>query len=292
MTKRALVLSGGGSKGAWQVGALKALAESEECHWDSIHGVSVGAINAAFLAMHKTTEQVVAIDRLVGIWDGIRMTGQIYKPWLPFKLNYISSMFKGSLNTGSPLRMLVENCWDHQKLLESGIKLTVGAVSLTTGKYSGIDQDNPNIFEYVLASSHLPMVFEPMTIDNEVWVDGGIRHQIPIIEALKEDPDEIDVILTSPLGAFNRTSEVKNSQLISAPKVAIRTVDILIDQIYESDCYDVIRVMNGDGRMKKIKVRLFAPSCQPSEDSMNFSEEIIQRGMAMGYEEVKKTLEK
>jgi predicted patatin/cPLA2 family phospholipase len=165
-------------------------------------------------------------------------------------------------------------------------------VSLTTGKYSVIDESNPNIFEYVLASSHLPMVFEPMTIDNEVRVDGGIRHQIPIIEALKEDPDEIDVILTSPLGAFNRTSETKNSQLISAPKVAIRTVDILIDQIYESDCYDVTRVMNGDGRMKKIKVRLFAPSVQPSENSMDFSENIIKQGMAMGYEEVKKVLEK
>jgi NTE family protein len=290
--RRALVLSGGGSKGAWQVGALKALAESDSCHWDSIHGVSVGAINAAFLAMHTPLEQVLAIERLVGIWNNITSTEQIYKPWLPFKLNYISSMFKGSLNTGSPLKTLVENCWNQEKLVESGVKLTVGAVSVTTGKYSVIDQTNPKIFDYVLASSHLPMVFEPMNIDDEVWVDGGIRHQIPIIEALKEDPDEIDVILTSPLGAINRTSRTENNQLISAPKVAIRTVDILIDQIYESDCYDVLRVMNGDGRMKKIKVRLFAPAVQPSEDSMDFSERIIKPAIAMGYEEVKKALGK
>ena len=56
MTKRALVLSGGGSRGSYQVGAIQALLEAGR-QWNTIHGISVGALNASWLAMHSPEEQ-------------------------------------------------------------------------------------------------------------------------------------------------------------------------------------------------------------------------------------------
>lgn len=284
MVKRALVLSGGGSKGAFQVGVLKALLEAGNS-WHSVHGISVGALNASWIAMFKPEDQPGCFPGLLDIWDNVKTSADIYKPWAPAKLHYVYSMMKGSLNSGAPLRKIVEGSLDADKLWTSGVKMTVGCVSLTTGQYVAIDSSVQNIKEYILASSHLPLVFEPLEIDGEQWVDGGIRHQIPILEALKERPDEIDVILTSPVSE-ERVLDLL-APLTSAPKVALRSSEILADQIYINDYFTVSRVI----RMGKIKIRVFAPSAQPNPDSMDFDGELIQTAIEMGYTAAKAELE-
>lgn len=290
MIKRALVLSGGGSKGAYQVGALKALCETG-AFWTSVHGISVGALNAAWFAMHKPEDQAKSMEGLLEIWNKVKSSKDIYKPWAPFKLNYIMSLWKGSLNTGLPLRKLVSKFWDTEKARASEVKLTVGCCSMTTTKYHAIDQSNDNIMDYILASSHLPVVFEPLLIDKEMWLDGGVRHQIPILEAIRENPDEIDVIVTQPIVNFESAS-VPNESLRNAVSVSLRGAGIFSDQVYFEDCLDVIRVINQYGKKHDIKVRFFVPSALPNDDSMNFDGATIQRVILMGYEETKAKLEK
>lgn len=287
--KRALVLSGGGSKGAYQVGAIQALTESGRS-WDSVHGISVGALNAAWLSMYEADEQAESIQGLKDVWAQVRTTQDIYRPWLPFKLNYIASMWKGSLNTGAPLRKLIERFWDPDRARASGTKLTVGCVSLTTTKYQSFDQCHPNITEYVLASSHLPVIFEPLEIDGELWIDGGLRHQIPFIEALRESPDEIDVILTQPIVNYD-TAYAHNGALRSAPSVSIRGASIFSDQVYFEDCTDVIRVALGkSSAWRGVRVNIHVPSQLPNSDSMNFDGDTIDRVIEMGYNETRMRL--
>lgn len=285
--KRALVLSGGGSRGAWQVGALKALAE-ENRSWDTIHGVSVGALNGAWIAMHPKEAQPASIEKLVEIWNRIEKTEEIYAPWARWGLKYLYSMWKGSLHTGKPLRKMVESFWDGCKIQDSGTKLTVGCVSLNDGRYHAIDHTNMKILDYVLASSHLPLVFEPLLIDGEYWVDGGIRHQIPILEALKEEPDEIDVIVTSPV-LSNRVEPIK--ELTSMSKVAIRASEVLSDQVYANDYFTIVRAMKSIEKHgfanREIKIRLYAPVVQPMGTSMDFSGTILKAGMDQGYRETR-----
>ena len=290
MTKRALVLSGGGSKGAYQVGALLALTEAGKT-WDSVHGISVGALNAAWIAMHKPEELRDSMSGLLDIWNNVKTNDDIYKAWFPWKLKYIFSMWKGSLHTGDPLRQIVKKFWNTDKALASGVKLTVGCCSLTTTQYHSFSQDNDKIMEYILASSHLPIVFEPLEIDGELWTDGGLRHQIPIMEALKEDPDEIDVIITQPITNY-KTSWEPNHKLLSAPQVSLRAAAIFSDQVYFEDCLDVIRIINGEGRKHNVKVNFYVPSTLPNVDSMNFDGQTIQAVIRMGYEEVKKAQNK
>lgn len=290
--RRALVLSGGGSRGAWMTGAMKALAEDGRS-WDSVHGVSVGALNAGWIAMHPKHQHPACVSTLYSIWNKVLKTEQIYAAWAPFGLKYLYSLWKGSLHSGSPLRRLVEESWDGELIQKSGIKLTVGCVSLSSGRYHAIDQTNPRILDYVLASSHLPLVFEPILIDGELWVDGGIRHQIPIIEALKEEPDEIDIIATSPV-LTERTEPKTDIQLKSMSNVAGRAAEILADQVYANDYFTVLRAMKSIEKHgfanKQIKIRLYAPISQASISSMDFSEHIIQDGLRTGYEEIKQVL--
>jgi NTE family protein len=290
MIKRALVLSGGGAKGSYQVGALKALCERGR-YWTSVHGISVGALNAAWFAMHKPEEQAKSFSGLQAIWDQVKTSNDIYKPWAPYFLKYIFSLWKGSLNTGAPLRKLVTKFWDYDKVKNSGVNLTVSCVSLTTARYHAIGQENENILEYILASSHLPVVFEPLSIDGELWVDGGIRHQIPILEAVKEDPDEIDVIITQPITNWEEY-KVDNSKLKSAIDVSLRGAGIFSDQIYFEDCMNVVKLIKDSGKKHNIKVNFFVPSKMPPVDSMDFNEAKIQEIIQMGYEETKAKLEK
>lgn len=280
MTKRALVLSGGGSRGAYQVGAIQALLEAGR-KWDTVHGISVGALNASWIAMHSPMEQPHSINGLLKIWNNINTSDDIYTRWNPVKpINYLYSMWKGSLHSGEPLKNLVDKFLDKQKIVSSGVKLTVGCVNLNTTEYTVIEGDNPAIKEFILASSHLPLVFEPMELYGEKWVDGGIRHQIPILEALKERPDEIDVILTSPIAIRDRMLPATN--LTSAPRVALRASEIMSDQIYLMDCYTALRAAR---TLQNVKINMFIPSVSPNQNSMDFNKEKIQAGIKLGYDE-------
>lgn len=65
MRKLALVLSGGGARGALQVGALRALLEAD-IQPDLLVGTSVGAINATFMAMHGVN--LITVDEITEAW--------------------------------------------------------------------------------------------------------------------------------------------------------------------------------------------------------------------------------
>jgi len=288
MTKRALVLSGGGSRGAYQVGAIQALLEAGRT-WDTVHGISVGALNASWIAMHSPIEQPHSVNGLLDIWNNIHTSDDIYISWNPVKpINYLYSMWKGSLHSGQPLKNIVDKFLIREKMISSGVKLTVGCVNLNTTEYTVIHGDNPAIKDFILASSHLPLVFEPIDLYGEKWVDGGIRHQIPIYEALKERPDEIDVILTSPIAIRDRMLPATN--LTSAPRVALRASEIMSDQIYLMDCYTVLRAAK---TLENVKINVFIPSVSPNQNSMDFNKEKIQAGIKLGYEEtIMKLLQK
>ncbi len=280
--KRALVLSGGGSRGSYQVGVLKALAESGR-EWHSVHGISVGSLNAAWISMFSSEQQKHNIDGLVKIWSSIKSSDDIYKKWSNVKpLNYFYSTWRGSLNSGAPLRTLLGKFFKKEYIKTP---LTVGCVNLQTSEYHIISSNDKDIFDYVLASCHLPLVFEPIVIDNQKWVDGGIRHQIPILDALKERPDEIDVILASPISIRDRLTDVYDLQ--SSPKVALRASEIMSDQIYLQDCYTVLRAIK---TVENVKINLFVPSISLIHNSMNFFPEQISQYIRLGYTETKTKL--
>jgi len=283
MVKRSLVLSGGGSKGSYQVGVLKAMAE-HGLSWDTVHGISVGALNASWIAMHKKEDHPMCIQGLIDIWSAIQSSADIYKPWLPFGLNYISSMWKGSLNTGRPLRKLVEKNWKAEAIADSCVKLSVGCCSLSTTEYKAIHSTHvhgPDLLSYVLASSHMPIIFEPIAIDNQYWIDGGMRHQIPILEALQENPDIIDIILTSPVSSKCIESRKPMSSK-SAPSVAIRGLQTFSDQIFMNDWQNIQNLIT-KRIPNNIVINVYAPACTVITDSMNFAKDMIAHGIHLGY---------
>src|SRR2546423_11167142 len=82
--RRALVLSGGGAKGSWQVGACHHLIAERGLWFDVIAGVSAGAVNAATLAQaHDPDELATELEHLRSVWLGLRGSHDVYRRrWL------------------------------------------------------------------------------------------------------------------------------------------------------------------------------------------------------------------
>src|SRR5580698_151116 len=192
---RALVHSGGAAKGAWATGVIRYLLGDLGISYDIYTGTSVGAINVAFLAMFKSGEEQAALQLLTDWWLKLD-SSKIYKPW-PF-WGRIAAAWRKSFYDSSPLHEIIRQNVSLEKIRASGKKISVGALNLHTGKYTVFNQDSDNFIDAVLASSAFPAMLSPIKINNDLYIDGGMKTLSPIKMAIEMGADDIDVITTSP----------------------------------------------------------------------------------------------
>ena len=107
--RRALVLSGGGSKGAFEVGVLQRLMGDERTDYDLLCGTSVGAINAAYIAQTPLGQPREAAAKLRALWDTVT-TEKVQRGWFPF--GKIAAFFKTSVYDSRPLHQWIRSGLD------------------------------------------------------------------------------------------------------------------------------------------------------------------------------------
>jgi NTE family protein len=280
---RALVLSGGGSKGSFQIGVLKKLVESDPRGYDLICGVSVGAINAAGLAMHPKSDYPVAVAFMEKQWRERVRTPVIYKNWCLF--GKVASLWKKSIYDSSPLKQFMYENVDLERIRASGVKLAVGAVSLETQEFRLGTQDDNNFVDWVLASSSFPIFMTPVTIDGQSWSDGGIRSTTPLGHAIKSGADEIDIVLCYDPDI--ETTSWNSESEAAVPDQLIRVLGIMSDQIALSDLKiaglknELVQV---NDKYRKIKMNVYCPGkFVPVSDSLTFDELEIAKSIDAGY---------
>lgn len=225
---RALVLGGGGAKGAYEAGAIYHLLGEKEIHYDIIAGTSVGALNGTFLAQFGKGAEVLASHELKKLWYGLD-TPMIYRKWYYGLLWLLPALWKPSVYSSAPLRKLVHEHLKPEDIRKSKKRLRVGATSLSTGERRIWTEESTDIAVGVLASSAFPGGFEPVTAGDEVYLDDGIRETTPIEEAVKAGATHVDVISVDTAhlgGGFELKSVVSG-----APRV-------LQTMLHEIDVWD------------------------------------------------------
>jgi len=215
--RRALVLSGGGAKGAWQVGACEHLIAERRYWFDVISGVSAGAVNAAALAPAGDPDGLEReLEHLRSVWLGLRGDRDIYRR-RPFGALGMVLGRRPSLHDCTPLRRVLEQHLDPSRVAASPIRLRVGYVDLLSGRYRSAGNDHPMLVDAVLASCALPLVFPPVPLRNgrELGVDGGVHSVTPLADAVSalaegkesgDEPDEVWVLVPEPLRRVPRTA--------------------------------------------------------------------------------------
>jgi NTE family protein len=252
MGNAALVMSGGGAKGAFELGAADYLIRDLKIDPSVVVGVSTGNLNAAMLAQGNGAEGLVEqLDALKGIWFGLKENDDVYFerfPGLVAKL--LGAIFKAdSLYSNKPLWKLIQKHVDPAKLQSSGRILRIGVVGLMSGDFYTVDGNYPPIREMVRASASIPVYFNPVEVGNykanqkDWFVDGGVRDVTPLgaaFDALRElknasgedDVDTIYLILASPL----RSEKIIDyDQIDSGIEIMKRALGLLINEVYRTD---------------------------------------------------------
>jgi NTE family protein len=217
--QRVLVLQGGGALGSYQAGAYQALCHHDfEPEW--IAGISIGAINAAIIAGNPREKRV---GRLKEFWEMVSSP----VPWNPVTssdrgrslFNETSAALiatfgvpgfftprlppaplwpPGSPQSQSyydtaPLRKTLERLVDFDHINDLKTRLSVGAVSVTTGNFKYFDNFEFRKLgkkigpEHIMASGALPPGFPSIEIEGEHFWDGGIASNTPLDYVLDEE---------------------------------------------------------------------------------------------------------
>jgi NTE family protein len=218
-SQRVLVLQGGGALGSYQAGAYQALCHAGfEPEW--VAGISIGAVNAAIIAGNPPEKRV---GRLKEFWEMVSAP----VPWNPvLKSDRGRSVFNetsaaliatfgvpgfftprgppaplwppGSSQAQSyydtaPLKKTLERLVDFDFINDLKCRLSVGAVSVTTGNFRYFDNVEFNRLgkqigpEHIMASGALPPGFPSVVIDGEHYWDGGIASNTPLDYVLDEE---------------------------------------------------------------------------------------------------------
>jgi NTE family protein len=259
---RALVLSGGGARGAFEVGVIRGLIEDRNLDFDLISGISAGALNGAFLSQAPRTPNSLAglktySEKLANFWLSLKGNSDIYteRPggFAGFALG------ADSLYDYSPLLELLKKQIDVTLLRNSHRNFFCGAVDLVTGQYRQFRPSDKDIFNGILASASIPVIFPFVRLGPSVLVDGGVRRISALGPVFNENPppDEIFLVLSSRLkpedkparGELPTNGVVPNSPAtwedqdtfhVNGFKVLARTVDILTDEIYLKDVREAL----------------------------------------------------
>ena len=212
----AMILSGGGARGAYEVGVLwyvfdeltRKLGAPPKI--DILCGTSVGAINGCYLAAHLG-DPVLGLRRLVELWSGLDITRV-----LGFGVRQVWSLPRvllgGPQGSGlfdvRPMAELVQReiSWRAvSRCLRKGMlrALTVSCTEVATGRTVVFMQTAPGLTlpsavpprtlfkadrigpHHALASAAIPLLFPPVRIDDELYLDGGLRQNTPIAPALR-----------------------------------------------------------------------------------------------------------
>jgi NTE family protein len=187
----ALVMAGGGTRGATQVGMLQVLVE-EGIIPDRIYGASVGAVNGAALAGEPTR---AGMEHLTEIWRGLR--GEDVYPQRRVHGPWIFLQQRESVHPNSGLREIIERGITFERLEDAAIPFEVVATSLADGREQWLTS-GPAV-EAILASAAIPAIFPPVEIGGIQLIDGGVVNNVPISRAIEGGATRIFVLLCGPL---------------------------------------------------------------------------------------------
>ena len=267
---KALVLTGGGARAAYQVGVLRAIARHlPDAKFDIITGVSAGAINAVFLASRSGPLGEI-VERLNSVWSVLSVgevmridTTELVRNVIRWGTKLVSGgapvapRVHGLVDT-TPLRSLLERLFplngdgEIAGLAENIARHDPNAVAVTTLDYTTgrtvtwIEGSNIQMWErplrrsvlskitvdHVMASAALPVVFPAIKVERHYHGDGGIRLSAPLAPALHLGATRMLTISTHYEKTF---SEADEPQTIGYPPLAQ-----ILGQLANSVFLDVI----------------------------------------------------
>lgn len=223
----AIVLAGGGARGAYEAGVLSWIFDelrvlrTRPVQVDIICGTSVGAINSAFLAAHLSDSRA-GVQKLVDLWENLELDQVLGFSWK--QAAALAALFRLGNSTGlvdvAPMARLISRQipWGSiSRTMQAGLlrALCITCTEVYSGRSVLFMQTAPNTGlpthapprtlirserigpQHVLASAAIPILFPAVRVGQQLYMDGGLRHNTPIAPALRLGATHVLVVGTS-----------------------------------------------------------------------------------------------
>ena len=277
MTKptRALVLSGGGGRGAYECGVYKYL---EEIGYepDILVGTSIGAINAAAIGSGRSAAELEAV------WLATR-TRDIQRFWRlhPWRAIYDTS----------PWRKTLHRYIDFDALARTDKRLLIASTELETGQLRIFDNREMTLTpDHILASCSIPLVYPWTKVGDYHYWDGAVMANTPLGSAIDAGADEILVVLLSPIG----------ERRIKPPRWPWQALTVILDlalsATYENDFKQLENVnqlvaARLDEKHRQVQCRVITPSQETSLlRIIRYEPEVSRELIDLGYSDAERVL--
>ncbi len=218
--KTAVVLSGGGAKGSYQLGVWKALRELH-IKYDIVTGTSIGALNGVLMcekSYFKAKE----------IWKRINMEYLFNElPKSNKSLDIVKLFGNKFIKNGGmdieKIETIIEKCVNKRKFYNSDIDFGLISYNVTTRKPLILTKGNipsNKLVDYLMASATCFPAFKMKEIDGNKYIDGGYYDNLPVELAMKLGADFLIIVdLKAP--GFKKKSSKKVKHIIIKPKNSI-----------------------------------------------------------------------
>lgn len=229
-----IVLEGGGAKGAYQIGVWKAL---KECNVKikGIAGVSVGALNGVLMCMDDISlaEHIwtnITYSQVMDVNDS-DMDCILHHDLKNLRLKRVTTCGAKAVTAGgfdiTPLKQLVQQYIDEDKIRYSTTELYMGTLSLSGFKAITIDAKalkEGEIQDYLIASASLPL-FKQEKLQGKTFLDGGIVNNVPIDMLLEREYKHIIVVRIYGIGMEKRVKIPENVSVVQiSPRVSLGNI--------------------------------------------------------------------
>lgn len=227
-----LVLEGGGAKGAYQIGAWKALKEAG-VKIKGIAGTSVGALNGALICMDDLEKaedlwENISYSQIMSVDDEIM--GEIFKhkkisqDAMKDMMDYIG---EGGLDV-APLKKLIADSVDEEKIQNSPIDLYV--LTFNVDEFRELDIDikaaEPELIkDFLLASAYIFPVFKNEKLHGKTYIDGGVINNVPLGSLIERDYKDIIMIRIFGIGREKRVKIPEDTNVYTiAPSSSLGSI--------------------------------------------------------------------
>lgn len=289
---KALVISGGGAKGAWAGGFVEYLAKEAGMTWDLLVGSSTGSLLVPLIAIDAWDDlkKAYTTSKQNDIFSNcpfvVRKSGDTFKAgfnhWRII-LQFIQR--RKTLGESRSLRQLIQRTFPPEswhELQNCGKQVIVTVSNLTYNvieyKYA-LDCTYEDFCDWIWMSCNLVPFMSLAVKNGSEYADAGFGNPIPIQEAINLGASEIDVIVLHPRHHVTMSPPATNSFMLM-----LKTFNFMQDQLARDD----IQISLSEARHEKCKVRLIHTPEELTDNSFIFDPDQMLGWWNMGHDHAEK----
>jgi NTE family protein len=287
---KALVISGGGSKGAFGGGLAEYLITICRQDYKIFIGSSTGSLLVPLLSIGE-------IEKLKKVFTTVTQD-DIFNN-CPFILKKKKGVYKTKINHLGILQMFLEGKKtfgesenlrnlifknitesDFEKIKKNDVSITVSNLNTMGVEYKEAkDCTYTDFCEWVWASASLVPFMSLVAKNGFEYADGGMGNIVPIYQAIQKGATDLDIIVLKPNEYKNKKLPVRN-----ALELTSRVFSFMLNQIVTDD----LIIGRLEGQNKKIKLNFYYPEEELTSNSLIFDPEQMSQWWQYGYETGKK----